>query len=215
MGWNARSVPEGNSSLPPRGAGLRWRRSWGGAVREAGRRGWDSDGLLTTRRRLSPSDEPADGSEPPGSYREREGSSVNEVYPHEGKLKLILDIISKHVLNPFCFQPIVDMNVSYFCFEQILSQHVLTLNLNMRFPMCLFPPVGNWLESIYPRDINPDSLHKCGRDSVNTCYFSPLDVLLCLLYRCDGGLYQCDVLHLFIAPCTLVWKSCAHDRREH
>ena len=82
----------------------------------------------------------------------------------------------------------------------------------MRFPIL---PVGNWLESTYSRDIKPNSLHEWGSESVNTCYFSPLDVLLCLLYRRDGGLYQCDVLHLFIAPCTLVWKSCAHTTDEN
>ena len=33
---------------------------------------------------------------------------------------MILDIISINVLNPFCFQPIADMKVSYFVLEQIL-----------------------------------------------------------------------------------------------
>lgn len=34
-------------------------------------------------------------------------------------------------------------------------------------------------------------------------YQVPLDVLLCLLYGCDGGLYEGNVLHFLVAPCTL------------
>lgn len=63
-GYDARSVPEGNSS--PR-SGLRWRRSWGETGRGAEHRGSDSDGLLATRCRPPPFDESADDSEPPGS----------------------------------------------------------------------------------------------------------------------------------------------------
>lgn len=63
-GSNGRSVLEGNST---KGSRLRWRRSWGGAGRGAEYTRWDSDGLLTTRCRLPPSDEPADDSKPPDS----------------------------------------------------------------------------------------------------------------------------------------------------
>lgn len=50
--------------------------------------------------------------------------------------------------------------------------------------------------------------------SQNVCVcasFSPLNVLLGLLYGCDGGLNQGNVLHLFIALCTLVWVSWTHE----
>lgn len=51
--------------------------------------------------------------------------------------------------------------------------------------------------------------------NVCLCVISPLNILLCLLYRCDGGLYQGNVLDFFTAPCTLVWKPWAYDRREN
>lgn len=57
-------------------SGLRWRRSWGVAVRGAWRRGSDSDGLLMTPRPLTPSDGRADDSEQPGSSGCPAASSV-------------------------------------------------------------------------------------------------------------------------------------------
>lgn len=43
----------------------------------------------------------------------------------------------------------------------------------------------------------------------------PLNILLRLLYRCDGGLYQGDVVHFCSAPCTLVWECWPFDRWEN
>lgn len=44
----------------------------------------------------------------------------------------------------------------------------------------------------------------------NTCRLkqSPLDVQLCFLYGCDGGLYLSDVLHFFIASWALLYQTC-------
>lgn len=70
--WRDLMPDQCRRETPPPRSGLRWRRNWGGAGRGAEHRRWDSDGLLATRRRLSPSGEPADDSEPPGSCRERE-----------------------------------------------------------------------------------------------------------------------------------------------
>lgn len=121
-------------------AGLRWRCSWGAAVRVAEHRRWDSDGLSMSCRLLPPSHEPAVDSELPSSCREEEEeeeSAVGHVVMIMG-VRIVIGILCRH--NNTC---------------QLL--------------------------------------------------FSPLDVKLRFLYGSDGGLYLSDVLHLFIAPCALLY----------
>lgn len=60
----------GVGDLASQAAGLRWRCSWGAAVRAAEHRRWDSDGSLMCCCLPPPSHEPAVDSELPGSYRE-------------------------------------------------------------------------------------------------------------------------------------------------